>query len=107
VTFLQNNSDAVKAAEYATLLHTFQARADDDAAAKAVARARGRPSSGGLVPGGALTGRRAGGYSLGDMKTLALNAGFQGADADKMAAIAMVESSGNPNAHNTKGEDSY
>jgi hypothetical protein len=47
------------------------------------------------------------GYSLADMKTLATNAGFKGADADKMAALAMVESSGNPQAHNTKGEDSY
>jgi hypothetical protein len=58
-------------------------------------------------PRGYAEGGTARGYTLSDMKTLATNAGFKGADADKMAAIAMVESSGNPGAHNTRGEDSY
>ena len=47
------------------------------------------------------------GYTLSDMKALASEAGFKGRDADKMAALAMVESSGNPGAENHNGEDSY
>lgn len=56
--------------------------------------------SGGMAPEGSR-------MSVGDMKASALRAGFTGGDADKIAAISMAESGGDPYAANEKGEHSY
>lgn len=53
-----------------------------------------RPSGGGRI-------------SFEEARQLAVNAGYTGSGIDTAAAIGMAESSGNPYAHNTKGEDSY
>lgn len=55
-----------------------------------------------------IPGQQSGRLSIGDMKQLAVRAGFQGEAANDMAAIAMAESRGNPMAHNDKyPDDSY
>jgi hypothetical protein len=67
------------------------------------AGAGGGPGGGG--GGGAGGGRRSGaGVSIGQMKQLALDAGFTAAEAPIIAATLMHESSGNPYAHGKAGE---
>lgn len=53
---------------------------------------------GGQVPRGT-------GFNYGQLKQLALDAGFRGQDASTMAAIAMAESSGNPYARNVTARE--
>jgi hypothetical protein len=99
--FLEANSDALKPGEAHALRQSIAAKYND-IRAKIDAGEMPAPQGWNDKPPA-----NAGGYSFGQMKTLAVNAGFKGADADYMAALAMVESSGNPRAHNPKGEDSY
>jgi hypothetical protein len=106
--FLDANSDALKPGEAHALRQTVEAQ---------YRKIRGQIDAGEMpAPEGwndappkttRSVGPISGGYDFGHMKTLAINAGFQGHDADYMAALAMVESSGNPGAHNPHGEDSY
>lgn len=66
----------------------------------------GAPGSGQSTPGGSTPGSTpAGSLSFEQLKTYAKSAGFSDADATRMAAIAMAESSGNPKAHNSKPPD--
>jgi len=70
----------------------------------------GKAAPGGGGAGGVSNQGRGGPgrLSYGEMKQFALEAGFTGAAADRIAAIAMTESSGNIYAHNPKyPDDSY
>ncbi len=56
--------------------------------------------------GGGSTGPTpAGSLNVDQLKNIAKSAGFDDADATRMAAIAMAESTGNPKAHNAKPPD--
>jgi hypothetical protein len=69
----------------------------------------GDESAGGSTSGSAPSGPApAGSLNYDQLKNVAKGAGFNDADASRMAAIAMAESSGNPKAHNsTPPDNSY
>jgi hypothetical protein len=103
--FLEHNKDALLPGEYDTLKREFRARAEKQQATQDVygvpqGQKRVDPN---LIKGGAASGN----MSLGDMKAAAVRAGFTGSAVDIMAATAMAESGGNPNAANEIGEHSY
>jgi hypothetical protein len=64
----------------------------------------GPGGGGGTVEGGGKVSPEGGGVSLGQMKKLAMDAGFSEEEAGIMAATAMHESSGNPYAVGKAGE---
>jgi Lysozyme like domain len=64
----------------------------------------GGGSGGSSAPAGGEGGTSKGTYSLSQMITMAENAGFKGEDAAHVAAIAMAESGGNPNATGSADE---
>lgn len=70
----------------------------------------GAPSGAGAGQGGARISGGRGRLGINELYSLAKEAGFSDQEARIMAAIAMGESSGNPNAHNADrrtGDDSY